>query len=326
MGLRAYQMKARHDIHKGFEEFDRQLGVLPTGGGKTILFSRLAQDFQPKRTLILAHREELISQAVDKLRTSTGIEAHVEMGEDRAALDAPVVVASIQTLMREPRRNRWPRDHFGLVVVDECFPAGTQVDGRPIETISEGDVVNAYNHGGNEVVPRKVTRVFRRETNSICQIHLSDGRSLVCTPCHPFWDGSAYVPAEKLTPQSVVYGITGKQISTMQALWSHGGVSGKETKSPQSQCGTDGRGLLQPGMQGRTSSGDEFKDNGPDKPAVCITANASEQPDARPGRQSQNDDDVEGNAVDATGSRRQRKAAPSCAIAASVGAGLGNGS
>jgi superfamily II DNA or RNA helicase len=88
--------------------------------GKTILFSRLAQDYQPRRTLILAHREELITQAVDKLRVSTGIEAQVEMGDERASLDAPVVVASVQTLMREKRRERWPRDHFGLVVVDEC--------------------------------------------------------------------------------------------------------------------------------------------------------------------------------------------------------------
>jgi superfamily II DNA or RNA helicase len=39
MGLRAYQMKARQEIHKGFEDFNRQLGILPTGGGKTILFS-----------------------------------------------------------------------------------------------------------------------------------------------------------------------------------------------------------------------------------------------------------------------------------------------
>jgi len=123
MGLRAYQMKARMDIHKGFEEFDRQLGVLPTGAGKTILFSRLAQDYQPRRTLILAHREELITQAVDKLRVSTGIEAQVEMGSERASLDAPVVVASIQTLKREKRRERWPRDHFGLVVVDEAHHA-----------------------------------------------------------------------------------------------------------------------------------------------------------------------------------------------------------
>ena len=120
MGLRAYQMKASQDIHAGFREFDRQLGVLPTGGGKTILFSRLAEDFQPQRTLILAHREELITQAVDKLAAATGIRAQVEMGDQQATLDAPVVVASVQTLMREARRSRWPRNHFGLVVVDEA--------------------------------------------------------------------------------------------------------------------------------------------------------------------------------------------------------------
>lgn len=120
MNLRAYQHMALTEIDQGFGEFDRQLGILPTGGGKTILFSKLAAARQPERALILAHREELISQAVDKLRTSTGIEAQIEMGDERASLDAPVVVASVQTLMREKRRERWPRDHFGLVVVDEA--------------------------------------------------------------------------------------------------------------------------------------------------------------------------------------------------------------
>jgi superfamily II DNA or RNA helicase len=120
MGLRAYQHKALAEIDHGFQEFDRQLGVLPTGAGKTILFSKLAEARQPERTLILAHREELITQAVDKLHKSTGIHAEIEMGDDRASLDAPVVVASVQTLMREKRRERWPRDHFGLVVVDEA--------------------------------------------------------------------------------------------------------------------------------------------------------------------------------------------------------------
>ena len=88
--------------------------------GKTILFAKLAEHYQPRRTLVLAHREELISQAVDKIRKATGLVADVEMGSSRASLDAPVVVASVQTLMRENRRERFPRDHFGLVVVDEA--------------------------------------------------------------------------------------------------------------------------------------------------------------------------------------------------------------
>ena len=42
------------------------------------------------------------------------------MADSHASLNAPVVVASVQTLMRSTRRERWPRDHFGLVVVDEA--------------------------------------------------------------------------------------------------------------------------------------------------------------------------------------------------------------
>lgn len=120
MGLRGYQVAAFDAITKGFGEYDKQLAVKPTGSGKTILFAKLAEHYQPKRTLVLAHREELIAQAVDKIHQATGLIAEVEMGEMGASLHAPVVVASVQTLMRDKRQSRWPRDHFGLIVVDEA--------------------------------------------------------------------------------------------------------------------------------------------------------------------------------------------------------------
>lgn len=123
IALRPYQIQAHDAITRGFQEYQKQLVVKPTGSGKTILFASLAQHYQPRRTLVLAHREELITQAVDKIHKATGLIAEVEMGDYRASLDAPVVVASVQTLMREKRRSRWPRDHFGLVVVDEAHHA-----------------------------------------------------------------------------------------------------------------------------------------------------------------------------------------------------------
>lgn len=117
MKLRGYQEQCVDAVERGFGNFSKQLAVLPTGGGKTIVFSALASRRQPGRTLILAHRRELVDQAAKKLEASTGIRASVEMAEDRACLTAPVVVASVQSMLA--RLERWPQDHFSLVVCDE---------------------------------------------------------------------------------------------------------------------------------------------------------------------------------------------------------------
>ena len=121
--LRPYQCEAVEAAIRGFNEFRRQLIVCPTGGGKTLLFAKIAEHYQPGRTLVLAHREELLEQARDKILRATGIVAEIEAGERTASLDAPVVVASVQTLMREHRRRRFAPDHFALIVVDEAHHA-----------------------------------------------------------------------------------------------------------------------------------------------------------------------------------------------------------
>lgn len=118
LDLRPYQKNALNAVLTGWGSVTKQLAVLPTGGGKTIVFSHLAQATLPGRTLILAHREELIDQAIEKLHRATGIYAQKEKASDRASLAAQVVVASIQTMGN--RLHRWPADHFSLVVVDEA--------------------------------------------------------------------------------------------------------------------------------------------------------------------------------------------------------------
>ena len=80
----------------------RPLLVLPTGTGKTIVFALLVQR-RRGRSLILAHRDELIQQAVDKLRL---VDPTLPLGVVQAARDehtAPTVVASVQTLSRRSR-------------------------------------------------------------------------------------------------------------------------------------------------------------------------------------------------------------------------------
>ena len=80
----------------------RPLLVLPTGTGKTIVFALLVQQ-RGGRALILAHRDALIHQAVDKLQlVAPELPIGVVQGEDDAH-DAPTVVASVQTLSRRER-------------------------------------------------------------------------------------------------------------------------------------------------------------------------------------------------------------------------------
>lgn len=129
MNLRPYQQEVLKAVSRGWgepgDEPSRQLVVAPTGAGKTIMFAEMARLKQGvgQRSLILAHREELIEQAVAKIRSATGIVAEVEKAERHASRSAPVVVASVQTLTRQARLDTWRPDHFGLVVADEAHHA-----------------------------------------------------------------------------------------------------------------------------------------------------------------------------------------------------------
>src|SRR5438094_7062867 len=109
----------------------RPLLVLPTGTGKTIIFALLVQR-RGGRALILAHRDELLQQAVDKLHL---VDPTMPLGVVQAARDeltAPTVVASVQTLSRRPRLARLVPD-FHTIVIDEAHHAPAPSYRRSLE-------------------------------------------------------------------------------------------------------------------------------------------------------------------------------------------------
>jgi superfamily II DNA or RNA helicase len=124
MILRDYQQQAIDAVPRKWEdeEFDRLLGVAPTGSGKTIIFAHIANARAQDggRVLILAHRDELIEQSRDKLFRACELLTSKEKASDFADLDAGVVVASVQTLSRTHRLQRFGSDHFRTVIVDEA--------------------------------------------------------------------------------------------------------------------------------------------------------------------------------------------------------------
>jgi superfamily II DNA or RNA helicase len=99
--------------------------VIPTGGGKTVVFSHMAKevlDAAPHgRVLVLVHTDELVRQAVKKI---LDVAPHLKVGVVKARENettADVIVASVQTL-RNPRRMAQIRNVV-RVIVDECHHA-----------------------------------------------------------------------------------------------------------------------------------------------------------------------------------------------------------
>ena len=132
MELRPYQMAAADAVEGAFARgFRSCLVQMPTGTGKTILFAALAERavLRGERVLVLAHRGELLEQAIDKIRKATGIEAGLEKAEEttRGGVDGilpyMVVVGSVQSMCRPGRLAKFRPDEFDFIVIDECHHA-----------------------------------------------------------------------------------------------------------------------------------------------------------------------------------------------------------
>jgi superfamily II DNA or RNA helicase len=141
MNLRPYQSAASDAIFKEWEDNDSTLVVMPTGGGKTVLFADVIRRVFPRRALVIAHREELIFQARDKIQRVTGLAADVEMGEYRAEGglfgQARVVVSTIQTQCSGGdgggRMSKFDPQRFGVLIIDEAHHATSRSYRRVID-------------------------------------------------------------------------------------------------------------------------------------------------------------------------------------------------
>lgn len=133
IALRPYQEEARRAVEDTWiNGTKRTLLVLPTGCGKTIVFAKIAEDMVRKgnRVLILAHRSELLQQAVDKIQKATGLICSVEKAEETSVGSwYMITTGSIQTMQRESRLSKFNKEHFPVIIVDEahhCISAGYQ--------------------------------------------------------------------------------------------------------------------------------------------------------------------------------------------------------
>lgn len=144
--LRPYQ---RESVDGVFSEWDAgnvtTLVTLPTGCGKSVVFSAVMDEVmrcQPdRRILVLAHREELILQAVQHAKNA-GLQAGIEMGGQRVKKE-PIVISTVQTQVahskcrdcrgegcdwcdhkgKQRRLRRFIPDQFSTLIIDEAHHA-----------------------------------------------------------------------------------------------------------------------------------------------------------------------------------------------------------
>lgn len=127
MQLRLYQQEALEAMLKAESNgVARQLVVLPTGAGKTVLFAHLPivrKNSLPM--LVLAHRAELLNQAKAKIESmNPNLSVAIEKAENKAGY-VDVVVASVQTLGRgnSTRIEGFDQEYFKTIIIDEAHHA-----------------------------------------------------------------------------------------------------------------------------------------------------------------------------------------------------------
>lgn len=143
MKLRDYQSECVDSVMESFKTHTAALVVAATGSGKTVTFGHITKRFVDRgRVMVVAHRDELIAQAAEKMHIITGHRADVEKAESYAQTDAlyepsPIVVASVQTLISGKddwrRMHRFDPNDFSLLIIDEAHRA---VADSYVETIN----------------------------------------------------------------------------------------------------------------------------------------------------------------------------------------------
>lgn len=124
-GLRPYQEEMKRDVYALWDRIDNVMLQMPTGTGKTIVFTSIVKDIRrwciknsPKsKILIVAHRKELIDQASGKLgKLLHGI---IQSGKPMH-LERPIQVASIQTFMSRRNYEDMRLLQFDFIIIDEA--------------------------------------------------------------------------------------------------------------------------------------------------------------------------------------------------------------
>lgn len=115
-----HQQKSINEIFEHFKTEQRLLFCLPTGGGKTAVFSFISKQWKEGKVLILAHREELIIQTLNTLRTIGVSCESVIASKKKLHHQCHAYVAMVQTLKNRLKQDDNFLKDVSLIICDEA--------------------------------------------------------------------------------------------------------------------------------------------------------------------------------------------------------------
>ena len=209
--LHEYQNKAvKFIVDKG-----RVFLTLEMGLGKTVstltAITDLFDSLSISRVLVIAPlrvANSVWAQEARKWSHTKHLKIQICTGSEQRRLmalqhDADVYVINRENVPWLVKRYgaKWP---FDMVVVDECFPKGTEIltssGVLDISHVKIGDVVMTSKG------PMPVTRTFKKKTYDLIRLTFSDGKTIECTPEHPFATEKGWLPAIDVSGLCVVRG------------------------------------------------------------------------------------------------------------------------
>ena len=207
MELRWYQAEAVEAVYNHLRTKDTNpCIVIPTGGGKTPILARISHDAVVAwggRVCLVADRKELLTQTTETLRR---LDPDLDIGVFSASLKSKVTKAKITVAQIQSIYNKAYRfDPWDLIIVDECFVAGTLISTPtgdiPIEELRPGKSVN-HAFGVGEVLCTSARNAY-----TTIEIETEDGSRIQCTEDHPVFTASGWKRAKDLVVGEGIAGV-----------------------------------------------------------------------------------------------------------------------
>lgn len=162
MQARPYQLEALLNIFHALHNRASALCVMPTGTGKGFVIGESVR-FNPfnGRVIVIVHREEIVNQLAKHIERSTGEMPEIEMAHRRALSSndhrrSACVVASIQTICKEKRLNKFDPHDFGMVIFDESHRSSAKSYRRVLQHFKKNSAIKVL---GFTATPNRTDRI-----------------------------------------------------------------------------------------------------------------------------------------------------------------------